>query len=237
MNGGKTVGVLGGMGPMATVEFFRRLVAATPADTDQEHLHILIDNDPGVPDRTCAILHGGPSPVGALAAMARRLEGAGSDLLAMPCNTAHVFLEQIRKAVSIPVLDMIREAADAVDRPSVGLLATDGTIRTGLYQRACAARGVRVMVPGPGDQRVVMEAIARVKRGEDPRRLGSHLGSIVRRLADGGAEAVVAGCTELSLVPGDGMAVAWIDALDCLVAAALREARSDIRKRSGKEAK
>ncbi len=231
----KTIGILGGMGPMATVEFFRRLVDATPARTDQEHLHILIDNDPRVPDRTDAILRSGPSPIEALAAMAKRLERAGADLLAMPCNTAHVYLEELRASVSIPVLDMIRETVATIDRSPVGLLATDGTLRAGLYQRACEDGGIRVVVPDPADQRSVMGAIERIKRGESPRRVEEGIASIVRRLEEEGAKAIVAGCTEISLVPGDGTPLPWIDALDRLVEATLRAAWPGVRLGDGKE--
>jgi aspartate racemase len=232
----KTVGVLGGMGPAATAEFFRRLVAATPGRADAEHLHVIIDSDPSVPDRTNAILRGGPSPAGALAAIARRLEHAGADLLVMPCNTAHAYIEEIRASVSIPALDMIRETVATIDRSSVGLLATDGTIATGLYQEACEARGVRVVVPNPADQRSIMGAIASIKRGENLRRVEEEIEPIVCRLEREGAEAILAGCTEISLVRGDGMSVPWIDALDCLVEATLRDAWPGVRLGDGKEA-
>ncbi len=232
----KIVGVLGGMGPAATAEFFRRLVDATPAQTDEEHLHVIVDNDPSVPDRTNAILRGGPSPAEALAAIARRLERAGADLLVMPCNTAHVYIEEIRASVSIPALDMIRETVAVIGRSSVGLLATDGTIETGLFQEACEARGVRVVVPTSADQRSIMDAIASIKRGENPRRIEEEIEPIVCRLEREGAEAVIAGCTEISLVPGDGMSIPWIDALDCLVEATLRDAWPGVRLGNGKEA-
>ncbi len=236
MTAGGIVGVLGGMGPAATVEFFRRLVAATPAEAEQEHLHVLIDDDPSVPDRTDAILRRGPSPVPRLQAMARRLETAGADLLVMPCNTAHAYIGEIRAAVSVPVLDMIDETAATIGRSTVGLLATDGTIGAGLYQEACEARGIRLVLPGSADQRAVMGAIAGIKRGRDPRSVEEGIAAIVRRLEHGGAEAVIAGCTEISLVRGDGMAVPWIDALDRLVEATLRNARPSARPGDGKEA-
>lgn len=236
MTAGGIVGVLGGMGPSATVEFFRRLVVATPAEVEQEHLHVLIDDDPSVPDRTDAILRRGPSPVPRLQAMARRLETAGADLLVMPCNTAHAYIEEIRAAVSVPVLDMIDETAATIGRSAVGLLATDGTIGAGLYQEACEARGIRLVLPGSADQRAVMGAIAGIKRGKEPRSVEEEIATIVRRLEHGGAEAVIAGCTEISLVCGDGMAVPWIDALDRLVEATLREARPGVWPGDGKEA-
>jgi aspartate racemase len=237
MEGTKTVGILGGMGPMATVEFFRRLVAATPAETDQEHLHVLIDNDPRVPNRTDAILRRGLSPAPRLQAMARGLEKAGVDLLVMPCNTAHVHIEEIRASVSIPVLDMIRETVAAIEAPSIGLLATDGTIRTRLYHDACETRGISVLVPEAADQRSVMAAIESIKRGVSPRRVEKDLEPIVRRLEREGAKAVIAGCTEISLVPGSGMPIPWIDALDRLVEATLRDAWMGVGLGDGKEAK
>jgi len=236
MTARKTVGVLGGMGPAATAEFFRRLVDATPAWVDQEHLHVIIDNDPRVPDRTNAVLRGGPSPGEVLAAMARRLEAAGADLLVMPCNTAHVYIEEIRASVSIPALDMIREAVATIDQSSVGLLATDGTIQTGLFQEACETRGVRVVVPNSVDQSSIVDAIASIKRGENSRRVEEEIEPIVCRLEREGAEAVIVGCTEISLVPGDGMPVPWIDALDRLVEATLRDAWPGARLGNGKEA-
>ncbi len=236
MEGAKTIGILGGMGPLATVEFFRRLVAATPAGIDQDHLHIVIDNDPSVPNRTDAILRGGPSPVPILQAMARRLEAAGAQLLAMPCNTGHVYIEEIRQVVAIPAVDMIAETATAVPGTSIGLLATDGTIGTRIYHDVFEARGIAVIAPDRGDQEAVMAAIERIKAGEPIGPLRERLSGIVGSLAEAGAEAVVAGCTEISLVPGDGMPIPWIDALDCLVEATLDCAGANDRVRERKEA-
>ncbi|MCA1705022.1 MAG: amino acid racemase, partial [Actinobacteria bacterium] len=98
-----TVGVLGGMGPLATAEFMRLLVASTPAKRDQEHLHVIVDSNPMIPNRTAALLHGGEDPTPMLVESARLLESAGAEILAMPCNTAHCFLADIQAAVSIPV--------------------------------------------------------------------------------------------------------------------------------------
>ena len=141
------VGIIGGMGPLAAAEFFRRLILATPATCDQEHLHILVDNDPTVPSRTDAILRGGPDPVPKMIAMARRLQAGGAEVLAMPCNTGHVYLDRIRDAVDVAVLDMPGEMARAIGERRVGLLATTGTIETGLYHRACKGRNIDLLVP------------------------------------------------------------------------------------------
>jgi aspartate racemase len=217
----KTVGVLGGMGPAATVEFFRRLVIATPARVDQEHLHILIDNNPHVPDRTEAIFRHGPSPEPALVDMARRLQDAGAELLVMPCNTAHTALPAIRRAVAIPVLDMIALTADRIGPKRVGLLATAGTIQLGLYQQACAERDAEVIVPDSTGQRVVTDAIRAIKAGQSLDDIESALAELSSELGRAGAEAIIAGCTEISLVDGRKMPFAWIDALDCLVEATI----------------
>jgi aspartate racemase len=220
----KTVGVLGGMGPAATVEFLRRLVARTPASRDQDHLHVLVDSNPGVPSRNEAILRGGPEPTEALRAMARTLEAAGAELLAIPCNTAHYYLAAIRAAVGVPVLDMIREAVERLPGSRAGLLATTATIRVGLYPAACAARDIEVLVPERSDQAAVMEIVAAIKAGEAPQSQRDHLGRIAAGLIDRGAESILVGCTEISLVGRAVEGVPWVDALDCLTDATLREA-------------
>jgi len=220
----RTVGILGGMGPLATVEFFRRLVEATPAQSDQEHLHILIDDDPSVPNRTHALLHNGQSPVPTLQAMARRLEIAGAELLAMPCNTAHAYIAEIRASVSIPVVDMIEETVSSVDCESVGVLATDGAIDTKLYQRVFGAHGIATITPKPADQEAVMGVIARIKAGCKSSSEQRGIEEIVERIRAAGGQAVIVACTELSLLSGTHMPIRWIDALDRLVQGTLRAA-------------
>jgi len=223
----RVIGVLGGMGPAATVEFFRRLVAATPATIDQAHHHILIDNNPGVPDRTRALLHGGESPAPTMVAMAQRLETAGAELLAMPCNTAHAYIDILRSAVSIPVLDMIEETVRRLDVPCVGLLSTTATIQVGIYEGACQRRGIQLLAPEGADQETVVRAIEAVKASRDLTEVTAAVRRVVDRLSVKGARAVIAGCTEISLLDGASMPLPWIDALDCLVEATLREATMD----------
>jgi len=218
----KTIGILGGMGPAATVEYFRRLVAATPAAFDQAHVRILIDNNPQVPDRTDAIFGNGPDPGPVLAAMARGLAASGADFLTMPCNTGHVFQKAIRAAVEIPFIDMIEETVRALSVRAVGLLATSGTLRTGLYKTACDAAGIELLTPGEADQELVMDIIRRVKAGGSGASVHDYAARVVKRLAERGAQGVIAGCTEISLIPGTNMPIQWIDALDCLVAASMR---------------
>jgi aspartate racemase len=222
----KTVGVIGGMGPAATVEFLARLVRATPAARDGDHLHVLVDSDPAIPSRTAAILEGGPSPAPRLCAIARGLERAGAELLAMPCNTAHAYLESIRAAVEIPALDMLAETAVRVDAEPVGLLATEAAIRAGLYDKAFRVRGIRAISPRVEDQKEVTWLIAAVKAGDALDALRPRLQRVVSRMARDGACAVVIGCTEISLLHDAGSSLPGIDALDCLVGATVREARA-----------
>jgi len=224
MGEAKAVGVLGGMGPAATVEFFRRVVAATPATVDQGHLRVVIDSDPSIPDRTRALLYDGPTPVPALARMVQRLEAAGAGVLAMPCNTAHAFLPQLREAASVPFLDMIGETVGRVGEQAIGLLATTATIRCGIYGRAFADRGIKLLVPDDDGQRTVVRAIEAIKAARSLDEVEAAIRTVVDGLRTRGAEAVVAGCTEISLLDGDRMPVPWIDALDVLVEATIREA-------------
>ena len=156
--------------------------------------------------------------------MARRLEAAGAEVLAMPCNTAHAFIEEIRSSVRIPMVDMIEETATAIGRPRVGVLASDGTIETGLYQRVLKSHGIEAIVPEPKDQAVVMNVIFAIKAGRQPARLVHRIEPVVERLAEAGAKVALAACTELSLLSGESMAIEWIDALDILVRATLRAA-------------
>ncbi|MCK5827610.1 amino acid racemase [Candidatus Bipolaricaulota bacterium] len=220
----KTIGVIGGMGPAATIEFFRRLVAATPAAVDRAHLRILIDNNPHVPERVDAILGTGPDPGPALAAMASGLATLGADFLTLPCNTGHAFKDAICAAVDIPFIDMIEETVRVLTVKKVGVLATTATVRTGLYKTACAEQGIELVIPSDEDQELVMDIIRRVKAGGSGASVRNHAAAIVARMAEEGAEAVIAGCTELSLIPGEAMSIEWIDALDCLVAASMKMA-------------
>jgi aspartate racemase len=227
----KTIGILGGMGPEATVDLFHRIVGATPAACDQEHLHIVVDNDPSVPDRTEAILSANTEPVvEKLTAMARRLEAAGADFLVVPCNTAHYFLDRVRPAVSVPFLDMIGETVDAIlqrhpGTRRVGLLATTGALRTRLYHDRCASAGLSVVEPNEDSQQAVMAAIHAVKSaGADAKAAGA-LERAAAELVTAGAEVVIAGCTEIPLaLEPEKVSVPLINPTEELARAAVRMA-------------
>jgi aspartate racemase len=222
---GRIVGVLGGMGPDATVDLMRRVIAATPAEDDADHVHLIVDQNPKVPSRIAALIEGtGESPAPALAAMARRLTAAGAEALAMPCNTAHAYLDAIREAAEpVPVLDMVALTADriAAMNPAprrVGLLASTAVRITGLYEQALAARGVACAFPA--NQDAVMDAIRAVKRGDAGDRPRAALRAASADLMLGGADVLLVACTELSVIAGafpDG--VRALDAMDVLAEA------------------
>jgi len=205
----KTVGVIGGMGPAAAVDFFRRIVDSTDAERDQDHLHVLIDNQPAVPDRTAWIKGEGPDPAPILIESAQRLEAAGADFLVMACNTAYVRAEVVAESVGVPLVNWVEVVAAAVRRQmpqggTVALLATEGTIASGLYQSAFAAVGLGTMLPDAAEQGVISAAIYGpngVKAGTaDLTPMRTAVDRVGAHLAAGGANAAVLACTELSVL-------------------------------------
>ncbi len=201
----RTVGVIGGLGPEATLDFFAKVLAATPAERDQEHLHLIIDNDPEVPDRNDAVAGRGPSPAPRLAAMARRLEAAGADFLVMTCNAAHAFQDAIEDAVAVPLVSIVEETVAATLRRApgaerVGLLAAEGALDAELYQRAFAARGVRALAPEGEARERFMAHMYAIKAGDKGATVRAGMLQLARELRAAGAGALVAGCTEVPLV-------------------------------------
>lgn len=201
---GRVIGILGGMGPEATLDFYRHIISLTPAAKDQDHVRVLIYSNPKIPDRTKAIAENGPSPLPELIETARTLERGGAGIIAIPCNTAHYFLAQIRKEVSIPVLDVIGETRLELQRAypdirKVGLIAALGTVVSGVYHRALAPEGIEVLVPGEDDQQAVQKAIGQVKAGVVNKGTRETFQSTGKRLIDMGAGAVILGCTEVPL--------------------------------------
>ncbi len=219
----KTVGVLGGMGPAATLDFLFKLHAATPAARDEDHLRVITDSDPRVPGRNAALRGDGPSPGPALAAMARGLVGAGAEVLAMPCNAAHQWAGEITAAVPVPFVSMIDAAVEAAARSGarrVGLLAADATLLAGLYRRALAARGLEAI-----ETVDAMPGIMRVKAGDTGPATRAAMAALAAELAGQGADVVLMACTEVPLVLGPGdTQVPLIDATAALVDTVLARA-------------
>lgn len=220
----RTVGVIGGMGPAATLDFLGKLIAATPAARDQDHLRILVDNNPKIPDRNAAIAGTGPSPAPVLRDMARGLERQGAEALVMACNTAHAFADDIRAAVTIPFFSIVEESADELARrlpaaATVGILGTDGCLDGGLYQRALAGRGLEALtLDGDGRARF-MAAIYRIKAGDTGDSVRGEIVALARSLEARGAAAVLSACTELPLVlKAADLDAPLLDSTDVLVA-------------------
>ncbi len=231
----KIIGILGGMGPEATIDLFTRIVKGTRARRDQDHLRILIDNNPKVPDRTRAILGKGTSPLPELVRSGKTLEKAGADFIVIPCVTAHYFYEGLEKKLKIPVLHLVEETVRWVQKNlkgvrRLGLLATTGTIQSRLFQTAFGPTGIELIVSTPETQkRMVMEAIYG-KKGI--KAIGPSKGSkrlILRasqKLIQQGAEGVIAGCTEIPLVLKEGdLSVPVIDSIAILARVAIEKTR------------
>jgi aspartate racemase len=203
----KTVGVLGGMGPDATVDFMSKVIALTPADKDQDHIHMLVDHNPTVPNRQDAILGDGEDPGPAMAEMAKRLETAGADFLVIPCNTAYVFQNYIIDAVSIPLISIIDETINALPEKCsrVGLLATDGCLKAHVYQDALASNDMISIQPDADDMQELMGLIYAIKAGDTGAAIADTMRSLAEELVSQGAQAIVAGCTEIPLVLDNSM--------------------------------
>jgi aspartate racemase len=200
-----TAGVLGGMGPDATIDFMSKVIALTPAETDQDHIRMIVDHNPKVPNRQAAILGDAADPGAELAAMATRLEQAGADFLVMVCNSAHAFLEPVRQATRIPfisIVDVSIREIEAInsDARNVGVLATDGLLATGIYQRALLDAGRSPVLLQDEELARLMTLIRKVKAGDKSREVADGMGMLAELLASAGAEVVIAGCTEIPLV-------------------------------------
>ncbi|WP_299446130.1 aspartate/glutamate racemase family protein [uncultured Phycicoccus sp.] len=232
---GQPGGVAGGLGPVATVHFLRRVVELTDARRDQDHVDLLVWQHGSIPDRTGFLRGENESPEPALVADAVALERAGARFVAVPCNTAIVWVEPMRAAVGIEVLDIVaetvaaaREAVPGITR--LGVLATDGTLAAGTYARAAERAGLELVVPDDADQRAVMAVIYDgVKAGRPVPR--GDFDRLVEHLRGKGAQAVALGCTELSVLRGDlGIEDETIvDSLDSLARATILRAGGRLR--------
>ncbi len=200
----KTIGILGGMGPLATADLFQKIVLLTKADTDREHIRVYIDSNANIPDRTAAILSGGEDPVPEMASALRHLEACGADCIIMPCNTAHYFLPRLQAMTKIPFLSILTAAAEACKAQfpgkTVGILATRGTLAANLYQEALVQAGVPYLVPDAPAQDALMRVIYDgVKAGKGPDSYRADFLTVLEQMSAGGAEVFLLGCTELPL--------------------------------------
>jgi len=224
----KTIGILGGMGPMATADLFGKIVSLTEADNDNAHIRVYIDSNARIPDRTAAILEGGADPVPAMADSLRKLEACGADCVVMPCNTAHYFLPRLEELTELPFISMIEAAARGCRARFPGktaaILATTGTLSVKLYQKTLSAEGAAFLVPDEGEQAALMEVIYQgVKAGAPPERYREALTSALESLTRRGADYFLLACTELPLAfQALGLTLLQADPTEELAKAAIR---------------
>jgi aspartate racemase len=202
------VGVIGGVGPAATVDFLDKIVRNTSAERDQDHIKLVLEHNPQIPDRTAALIGDGPDPTLALYSACKKLEASDADLIAIPCNTAHAFVGRIQPYLSIPIVNMLSEAISHIashcgDRKKVGLLATSGTIASRVYQDVADAAQLMLLTPDEAHQALVMRAIYGehgVKAGYLDGACREQLMQAITHLVERGAEVIILGCTELPLL-------------------------------------
>ena len=228
---GRTVGIMGGMGPEATVDLMRRVIAGTPARDDADHVRMLVDSNPHVPSRIEALIEGsGESPLPCLVEMARGLERQGADFLVIPCNTAHHYHAEVAAAVRVPVLNLIdmtaRDAARGCpELTRVGLLASSALQQIRLYEPWFERLGARVLYPAPGLQQELMALIRAVKAGRQTAAQVAACDRAAEDLEAHGAQCLVVACTELSVVVERLRTdLPVCDAADVLARAVIREA-------------
>ncbi len=230
----KVIGILGGMGPEATLYLFEKIIRNTPAKCDQDHLRVIIDNNPKVPDRTRAILENGEDPVPMMLKSGQTLIQAGADFIIIPCISAHHFLDELKRKLSRPILSAFdavakRIVGDHPDIKTVGLMATNGSIQGGCFQKRLAEIGIQTQVPDEPYQRHVMSAIYSIKG--DPAGLAraenkTAIKHVAGHLIQNGCQGIIAGCTEIPLVlsPND-IEVPLFNPLLILAEAAIQEAK------------
>jgi len=226
----KTVGILGGMGPEATVDLMQRIITLTPATDDIDHIHCLIDNNPKIPSRIKALIdQDGTNPEPCLIAMARGLEQSGADFLAIACNTAHYYFKAIENAVDIPVINMIDEVLLTLlnhNKPQqIAVLASTAVQITKLYENKFAAANIEVIYPDPEQQNQLFNIIKAVKAGKTGIEVVQSYQDIADHLKTKNIDTAIVACTELSTLNIDSN-ITLIDAADILAKAIIKTAKS-----------
>ena len=230
----KIIGILGGLGPAATVDIFDKIVKNTPAACDQDHIKVIIENNPQIPDRTAALAKQNEDPAIAMLVTAEKLKASGADFIIVPCNTAHAFLRKVQQHINIPIISMIEETARYIARnftdiKKAGLLATSGTVDSGVYKEPLKEQGIElILLSGESQKQLVMEAIygkEGIKAGftdGPPRDL---LLKAAGELLAQGAGIIILGCTEIPLALKNGdMKIPFADPTEILAKAAIQQA-------------
>ena len=227
------LGVIGGLGPGATAHFMELVIRMTRAEQDQEHLNMIVYSIPSIPDRTAYILdRSKPSPLPGMIRIGKLLREQNAACVAIPCFTAHYFYDALCDGIGLPVINALRETAEYLRRIGVrraGIMATDGTVQSGLFHRELTAQGIEPVEPAPEEQQDVMRLIYGDIKQNRPadmdrfRRVRDHLRSR-------GAEVIILGCTELSLIKRDNpIGGGFIDAMEVLAAASVRACGGSLR--------
>lgn len=229
----RRIGILGGMGPAAALDLQAKILALTPASRDGDHLPVVTWNVPQIPDRVAAIAGRGPSPLPAMAAGARALEAAGADAIAIACNTAHHWAEDLRRGMRVPLLHIVDAVAEAIaerpDPPSrIGLLGTRGTLASGFYGRRLEALGLAWIAPDEEAQAQGVDAAIEAVKAADREAARERFARAAGHLADRGADLLLLACTELPLAsPGTPFEAQCLDANHALAQAIVRFARGN----------
>ncbi len=216
----KKLGIIGGMGPMATAYFFQLVIEMTKARTDQEHIEMLIHNCPTIPDRTQYILGNSvENPVEKMVSVGKQLAKAGVDILAVPCVTAHFFHKELEQEIGLPILHAVEECAKYLQERGyhkIGIMATDATVQMGLFEGVMQKYGMDCVYPSEEGQKKVMHVIYNnVKAGICVEK--ELFDAVAQELFANGAEVIILGCTELSMVKRANMTGAgFLDATELL---------------------
>ncbi len=220
----KIIGVIGGMGPLASCDFYRTLIELVPAEKDQEHARVIIMSDPTIPDRTKAILEDGEDPLPYMIDIANRLIKAGAHFIVIPCNTAHFFVKEIKKAIDVPIISIIDATLKRVKDKgfsSALLFATDATVSTGLYEENAKKWGIKVYTPDKENQKLIMKAIRLVKKGTIPEAKKITRKVVKTMLDTFSVECIIGGCTEVPLMWDTSFGIEFISSSEALARVAL----------------
>lgn len=224
----KKIGMVGGMGPLASARLFDLLIRKTAATADNEHIRIFIDDNPQIPDRTAAILAGGPSPVPAIAESIGILKKCGADFIIIPCNTSHYFYDEMVRETGADIVNMITETGKILQKRNiskVGILATSGAVKGNVFSNYLAEFGITAVIPSERGQNEVMNLIYNgVKAGRDDFDTEGFM-EAVDELRGQGAQELIIGCTEISVaIEKYNLRISAVDTLDVLAEAAIRKA-------------
>lgn len=222
----RLIGILGGMGPAATLDLQQKILHATAAERDQDHVPTIVWNVPQLPDRLAAIFADGPSPLPDLIHAARIMQSAGATAIAMPCNTAHYWAADLQAALDIPLLHIADAVLDALPAATrrLGLLSTPATVKAGFYQERFGRRGIDTLLPTAEESEVLMQAIRAVKAGHPEAGREPFL-RVAHALLGQGADSLLLACTELPLLsPGTAIEAQCLDPTAALARACIHHA-------------